>query len=212
MKWTIILLLLIQIAYVLAEKKEVLAISIDINGADSVRSSKREATMIKFTGSINHANFKGKVLTGGVDTQIQEQGQRRTLSARYMLDGTDARGQKCKIFIENNGIADNSGSISNTTPKIITDCKSLEYLEDANLSGTLEMRGMGVFIRVFDEGTPKQSNNNQQNQNQQQNEKCWSLSLGYDCCNHCNVIYTDDSGDWGVTSDGSNWCGIKHSF
>jgi hypothetical protein len=203
----ILLLFIIHVVSVFGEKREVLAINIDINGVDSVKSSKREATMIKFTGSIDHPNFKGKVLPGGVDTQVQESGKGRTLSARYILDGTDAKGQKCKIFIENNGDSGSNGGMNNTKPKVITDCKSLEYLEDSNLSGTIESRGMGVYIRIFDEGTSSSPVNNAQGNK----DSCWSKKLGYDCCNDCTVYYTDESGRWGVTSDGKNWCGIKSS-
>jgi len=36
---------------------------------------------------------------------------------------------------------------------------------------------------------------------------CWSEKLGYDCCKHCTVSYTDESGEWGVEED-DVWCGI----
>ena len=38
---------------------------------------------------------------------------------------------------------------------------------------------------------------------------CWSSSLGYDCCDDCNTLYTDESGDWGVKNN--DWCGIPTS-
>ncbi|KAG4105164.1 hypothetical protein H8356DRAFT_1636700 [Neocallimastix lanati (nom. inval.)] len=187
MKCSIILLLFIQIIYVLAkkeqtttEKKEVLVINIEISGVDQVISSKREATMIKFTGTVDHPNFKGTVLTGGVDTQFQENDKKRTLSARYMIEGTDAEGQECKIFVENNGLSDTPTSmVSQTYPRIVTNCKSLEYLEEANLTGTLEMQGMmGVIIRIYDEGTPSKAKKGK-------NQKCWSIDLGFECCQRC---------------------------
>jgi len=38
-------------------------------------------------------------------------------------------------------------------------------------------------------------------------EYCWSLDLGYKCCvNTTEVVYTDESGDWGIEND--YWCGI----
>jgi len=35
---------------------------------------------------------------------------------------------------------------------------------------------------------------------------CWAEELGYECCTHCTVAFTDENGDWGVTDD--EWCGI----
>lgn len=63
--------------------------------------------MIPFTGSVTGKYFEGRVLSGGVDTQIIGKHGRHTLSARYMLEGKDYKGNSCKIFIENNGNIDN---------------------------------------------------------------------------------------------------------
>jgi len=38
---------------------------------------------------------------------------------------------------------------------------------------------------------------------------CWSKALGYDCCDDCNSVYTDGSGDWGVKNN--KWCGVPTS-
>jgi len=35
---------------------------------------------------------------------------------------------------------------------------------------------------------------------------CKAQSMGYRCCNHCDVYYTDNDGDWGVQNN--DWCGI----
>jgi len=32
----------------------------------------------------------------------------------------------------------------------------------------------------------------------------------YKCCSKCDVIYTDDDGDWGV--ENNKWCGIPDSY
>jgi len=37
--------------------------------------------------------------------------------------------------------------------------------------------------------------------------ECFSLKLGYPCCNTCDINYTDNDGAWGV--ENGNWCGIK---
>ncbi|ORX85141.1 hypothetical protein BCR32DRAFT_229961 [Anaeromyces robustus] len=38
-------------------------------------------------------------------------------------------------------------------------------------------------------------------------DECWSLELGYPCCKTTkDVVYTDNSGDWGL--ENGDWCGI----
>lgn len=38
-------------------------------------------------------------------------------------------------------------------------------------------------------------------------DECWSRPLGFLCCNSCNVLFTDESGKWGV--ENNYWCGIN---
>jgi len=40
-------------------------------------------------------------------------------------------------------------------------------------------------------------------------DECFSIALGYPCCEGLDVVYTDESGDWGV--ENNDWCGIKNS-
>lgn len=40
-------------------------------------------------------------------------------------------------------------------------------------------------------------------------DSCWSTTLGYQCCNGCNVVYTDNDGKWGV--ENNQWCGISNN-
>ncbi|ORX59198.1 Metallo-dependent phosphatase [Piromyces finnis] len=48
--------------------------------------------------------------------------------------------------------------------------------------------------------------------NNNDNDKCWSLSQGYPCCDpDAETIYSDESGDWGLALNSNNeldWCGI----
>ncbi|OUM66047.1 Non-catalytic module family DOC2, partial [Piromyces sp. E2] len=37
-------------------------------------------------------------------------------------------------------------------------------------------------------------------------EACFSEPLGFPCCNSCDIVYKDESGDWGV--ENNDWCGI----
>ncbi|ORX85415.1 hypothetical protein BCR32DRAFT_196871, partial [Anaeromyces robustus] len=40
-------------------------------------------------------------------------------------------------------------------------------------------------------------------------DECFSIKLGYPCCNTCNVSTTDQDGSWGI--ENNQWCGIKDS-
>lgn len=95
----------------------------------------KNVTMIPFCGEVKSKLFEGNVLPGAVDTQVtSSNGTDRVLSARYMLEGTDFSGQKCKIYIENTGVmyADIStdAPLFTTNPKIITDSKALDFLNN----------------------------------------------------------------------------------
>ena len=113
--------------------KEVLTIKIDIAGAQTVTADTVSVTMIPFSGSVDCANFKGKVLPS------------RTLSARYMIQGTDATGAECSIFIENNG----NMREQFTHPVVVTDSKALSYLNGAPLLGKLDFSSGGLVIRIY---------------------------------------------------------------
>ncbi len=113
---------------------EVLRIDIHVLEQQNVHSDTMTICMIHFDGSCDNAYFRGKVLQEGVDTQMIETDKPGILSARYILAGIDGAGEKCRIFIENNGIMDGEGVI-HTTPKIYTDSVYLKWLEKAELSG-----------------------------------------------------------------------------
>lgn len=131
--------------------QEVLTISVQITGQDRVTGAAGDAGMVYFTGDVNCENFRGRILPGGVDTQ-RNTGGRITVSARYMLEGTDGDGTPCHIFIENNGEIDPSDGTARTAPTVITDSPRLQWLETARLSGTLEPNGeMAVLIHIFAE-------------------------------------------------------------
>jgi hypothetical protein len=131
--------------------EEILTINVDITDFLSVKGECAEATMILFGGSCDCENFKGRILPSGVDTQKQFYPERRTLSARYMLEGVDKEGQSCKIFIENNGVSEENDIVLSTTPRIITDSKALAWMEKASLTGTIEPKEKGVIIHIFKE-------------------------------------------------------------
>ena len=128
--------------------KLVLSIEVDIDESYSVTGGNGNATMILFHGKSECENFKGKVLPGGVDTQKEIGGNPRTLSARYILEGTDFKGNPCHIFIENNGTM--QGFEMKTKPTILTDSTHLKWLETADLYGTITGRAGGVLISIYE--------------------------------------------------------------
>ena len=130
-------------------QQEVLTIQVVITGETRVQGAAGEAGMVAFTGTVDCPNFHGVILPGGVDTQRMVNGH-LTLSARYMLEGTDADGNACRVFIENNGATDDPAQPMTTTPVIFTDSPALQWLETAALRGTLEPHGPdGVIIHIF---------------------------------------------------------------
>lgn len=117
----------------------VLELDVRLDGFYEVRGKQGEACMILFHGTAGGPLFQGSILPGGVDTQMQRAGETRFLSARYMLEGVDADGGSCRIFIENNGAIGPDGIA--TRPRIFTDSAALSWLEDAALYGTVEENG-----------------------------------------------------------------------
>lgn len=113
---------------------EIFTFTIDIGSTTSVTGNTGKASMIHFGGASDCANFKGKIVSDCVDTRLKFSGQIETLSARYILSGTDANGNPCKIYVENNGIDDN-GMV--TEPTIITDNPDFAWVESAKLHGTV---------------------------------------------------------------------------
>ena len=103
-----------------------------------------EIVMIPFTGTASGDLFTGKTVGTGVDTQKIGKNGSFLLSARYMLEGTDAAGNACRIFIENQGNED-TGFI----PHVVTDSPLLQAWETADLYSTLEGAPGGVTVRIF---------------------------------------------------------------
>lgn len=78
-----------------------LEIQVSCNEPYSVKGRSTTVVMIPFTGTTDGTYFKGKTVGTGVDTQKIGTDGSFLLSARYMLEGTDAEGNACRIFIEN---------------------------------------------------------------------------------------------------------------
>lgn len=111
-------------------------INVRITAFNQVKTEKTCVNFINFDGDCSAPFFQGSILPGGVDTQKFEEGKPGTLSARYILKGKDAGGRETCLFIENNGIFKEDGSIE-TEPKILCDNEELAPLFAGRLSGRI---------------------------------------------------------------------------
>ncbi|MBD5467595.1 MAG: hypothetical protein HDR21_05515 [Lachnospiraceae bacterium] len=124
-------------------KKLILTINVRTYAAEVLESHSTKVVMIPFDGEAISEYFAGKTVCQGFDTQITKDGI-FSLSARYMLEGTDRNGKRCRLFIENNGT-----SMDNCKPTIYTDSSALSFLESAKLSSVAECAEDGVIIRIY---------------------------------------------------------------
>ncbi len=99
--------------------------------------------MLPFTGTAEGPYFKGNILGQGTDTQKIYPDGRMELSARYMMEGTDYKGNSCRVFIENIG-----SSLDNCRPSIVTDSVDLQFLAEAKLTAIVTPTKLGVEVRI----------------------------------------------------------------
>ena len=128
------------------ENEPIIIVNVKCGEAYSVNGALQEIVMIPFTGTAEGPFFSGTILGTGVDTQKIPKGENAFLSARYMLEGTDFTGQKCRIFIENQGF-----DMSNCKPMIVTDSKALADLERMPLKSVVEPAESGVTVKIYKE-------------------------------------------------------------
>ena len=132
---------------------ELFRIRVTVDGCHALDAAPRAVRMLPFSGSCESKLFRGMILPGGVDTQIDVAPGQGTLSARYMLEGTDADGRPCKLFIDNSA-AVRAGSRTVTHPRIITDSAALKWLETAALTGRIEEKRDHLEIVISGESSP----------------------------------------------------------
>ena len=99
-------------------RKKVFQVHVILDQTLSVQGGKGSATMILFHGDLDTTFFKGEIQPGAVDTQ-----KSGSISARYIIQGTDADGTPTKIFIDNSQV---NGVLK---PYVLTDNPKLRWLE-----------------------------------------------------------------------------------
>lgn len=131
-------------------KDPIFVIHVALDACSAVKGAKEEVNFLRFHGTSDSAFFHGNILAGGVDCQIKTKGGPLKLSARYVMEGTDCAGRKCKVFIENNGCEASDGM--RTLPKVITDSEILAGMTRGALCGEISGTGDGtVEIRIYEE-------------------------------------------------------------
>lgn len=128
--------------------REILTVNVTIKEIIEMENQDAIVKMILFDGESHCDIFNGMVLNGGVDTQVIEKSGKSRISARYLLEGQDASGEKCRIFIENNGTINEDGKIE-TVPVIMTDSKRIKWIEKEIVYGDVVPDENGIKIRFM---------------------------------------------------------------
>ena len=133
--------------------KLIMEVLVSIEGTDVsfLKGPAGEVVMIPFGGTVQGEIFNGVVCPGGVDCQRVNLTGVRHMCARYMLEGTDSAGEKCHIFVDNNGWFTGMQSPFQTVPTFMTDSKTLApYLHQNKFRGEGHPREGGVTIKFFE--------------------------------------------------------------
>lgn len=135
---------MVAVEHFLNHKRELLTIQVIVTDYEvrQEREGYKEAA-VYFTGYCHQEDFKGCIIPEGVDIQTQYGDGPVKLRAEYTLVGTDRTGQKCCIHILNQ----KKGEYYK--PEITTDSKELAFLEETDLTATLEGFLGGLTVRIF---------------------------------------------------------------
>ena len=126
-------------------------VTMDMKDCSFLKGPAGEVVMIPFGGTVQGEIFNGVVCPGGVDCQRVNLTGVRHMCARYMLEGTDSAGEKCHIFVDNNGWFNGMQSPFQTVPTFMTDSKTLApYLHQNKFRGEGHPREGGVTIKFFE--------------------------------------------------------------
>ncbi len=125
----------------------IMTLTINCTESYEVSTPDKTVRMVLFNGFAEGDFFNGTIIPGGVDTQKCLPDGSGTLSARYILKGTDYEGKECSVFIENSA---DLGSVD-TRPVIVTDSDALSWLNNADLTGKMSF-GEAFNIIISESG------------------------------------------------------------
>jgi hypothetical protein len=132
--------------------KLIMEVFVETTDRMELESTAGTIVMIPFTGTVKSEIFNGELLPGGVDTQVINKNGIKHMSARYMAEGTDHTGEKCKIYIQNEGhFPVDAPKPFKTIPTFYTDSKALApYLHSNKFRGEGMRDESGLVIRFFE--------------------------------------------------------------
>ncbi|MBO6010596.1 MAG: DUF3237 domain-containing protein [Oscillospiraceae bacterium] len=128
------------------------AVEMDRRDMSMLKAAHGEAAILPFGGTVSGEVFSGRVLPGGADVQTVDASGVRHMCARYMLEGEDFTGAKCRVYIENNGWFSGGTPTMQfrTIPTFLTDSEALAPLLHAGrFRGEGHPREGGVLIKLF---------------------------------------------------------------
>lgn len=128
------------------ESKQLLKIYIQITSTNEIIMEQCTIRQLLFKGYCDSNCFCGKIMPGGVDTQMIMKDGTGTLSARYMMEGVDMKNTPCSMYIENFAIVGEQW----TTPKVLTDSENLKWMEQAALKGKIANEEEKLVIYIFE--------------------------------------------------------------
>ena len=128
----------------------IFVINVSIDACTEVKTDGEWVNFLRFHGTADSAYFHGEILPGGVDCQRRSGQSPMTLSARYVMKGTDSAGRECTVFIENNGTDSPEGM--RTKPLVVTDSEILTGMTRGSLYGEIcEAGENAVRISIYRE-------------------------------------------------------------
>ncbi|MCR5690769.1 MAG: DUF3237 family protein [Eubacterium sp.] len=126
--------------------KELFTLYINCYGSHQVTCQGVTYKQILFDGKVKGPVFQGKILEGGVDTQVIQADGSGRLSARYTLEGEDAQGNACHIYVDNQAELGQD----RTEPKCYSDSPLLEDLCQRELEGRMVTDQEGFKIIIYE--------------------------------------------------------------
>lgn len=135
---------LVSIQQFLLGKKEILTIRVQITGQEIRKEGgPHRQIAVLFTGNSDSLYFKGDILPGAEDVQDYAGDQLVSMRADYTLEGTDYKGEQCRIHIVNQSVK------GEWKPVIDTNSSALAFLNQEDLTAALEGYTGGLTVRIY---------------------------------------------------------------
>ena len=131
----------------------VIHVTIDPVSCSTMEMPDGRVTIIPFGGTVESDFFTGVVMPGAADVQVTNPAGVCHMNAQYMLEGTDNTGEKCRIFIQNQGYfeRDSHPQPFEAWPTIRTDSKALRpFLHGIHFRAEGYGTPNGVDIKIYD--------------------------------------------------------------